>query len=88
MFKVMERPFLRDVTFYLVAGFWAFYIFWKQVTIRVKAFVVCLSVRVSFIDLFHNFMAITLSKKLTEYPFLPNMLTLEPCETYLNFKPK
>ena len=26
----MERPFLRDVTFYLVAGFYAFYIFWRQ----------------------------------------------------------
>jgi len=29
-FKLMERPFLRDVTFYLVAGFWAFYIFWSK----------------------------------------------------------
>ncbi|XP_023334030.1 mitochondrial sodium/calcium exchanger protein isoform X2 [Eurytemora carolleeae] len=29
-FKVMERPFLRDVSFYLMAGFWAFYIFWRQ----------------------------------------------------------
>jgi len=28
-FKVMERPFLRDVSFYLMAGFWAFYIFWR-----------------------------------------------------------
>ena len=26
----MERPFLRDVSFYLMAGFWAFYIFWRQ----------------------------------------------------------
>ena len=25
----MERPFLRDVSFYLMAGFWAFYIFWR-----------------------------------------------------------
>ena len=29
-FKLMERPFLRDVSFYLLAGFWAFYIFWRQ----------------------------------------------------------
>ena len=29
-FRLMERPFLRDVTFYLVAGFYAFYIFWRQ----------------------------------------------------------
>ena len=29
-FKLMERPFLRDVSFYLMAGFWAFYIFWRQ----------------------------------------------------------
>jgi len=29
-FKLMERPFLRDVTFYLLAGFAAFYIFWRQ----------------------------------------------------------
>jgi sodium/potassium/calcium exchanger 6 len=28
-FKLMERPFLRDVTFYLAAGFWAFYIFYR-----------------------------------------------------------
>ena len=26
----MERPFLRDVSFYLVSGFYAFYIFWRQ----------------------------------------------------------
>ena len=26
----MERPFLLDVSFYLLAGFWAFYIFWRQ----------------------------------------------------------
>ena len=29
-FKLMERPFLRDVSFYLLAGFLAFYIFWRQ----------------------------------------------------------
>jgi len=29
-FKLMERPFLRDVSFYLLAGFAAFYIFWRQ----------------------------------------------------------
>ena len=29
-FKLMERPFLRDVTFYLLAGFAAFFIFWRQ----------------------------------------------------------
>ena len=29
-FKLMERPFLRDVSFYLIAGFSAFYIFWRQ----------------------------------------------------------
>jgi hypothetical protein len=28
-FKLMERPFLRDVVFYLFAGFWAFYIFYR-----------------------------------------------------------
>lgn len=28
-FKLMERPFLRDVTFYLAAGFWAFCIFYR-----------------------------------------------------------
>ena len=27
---MMERPFLRDIIFYLIAGFWAFYIFWRQ----------------------------------------------------------
>ena len=26
----MERPFLRDVSFYVLSGFWAFYIFWRQ----------------------------------------------------------
>ena len=26
----MERPFLRDVSFYVMSGFWAFYIFWRQ----------------------------------------------------------
>lgn len=26
----MERPFLRDVSFYLMSGFWAFYIFWRE----------------------------------------------------------
>ena len=31
-FKLMERPFLRDVTFYLISAFWAFYIFWSQVS--------------------------------------------------------
>ena len=30
-FKLMERPFLRDVTFYLAAGFWAFCIFYRYV---------------------------------------------------------
>jgi hypothetical protein len=25
----MERPFLRDVVFYIVAAFWAFYIFYR-----------------------------------------------------------
>merc|ERR1719347_962462 len=29
-FKLMERPFLRDVSFYVLSGFWAFYIFWRQ----------------------------------------------------------
>jgi len=29
-FKLMERPFLRDVSFYLLAAFLAFYIFWRQ----------------------------------------------------------
>ena len=29
-FKLMERPFLRDVCFYLLAGFWTFYIIWRQ----------------------------------------------------------
>ena len=29
-FKLMERPFLRDVSFYVMSGFWAFYIFWRQ----------------------------------------------------------
>ena len=29
-FQMMERPFLRDIIFYLIAGFWAFYIFWRQ----------------------------------------------------------
>ena len=29
-FKLMERPFLRDVSFYILAAFWAFYIFWRQ----------------------------------------------------------
>ena len=29
-FHSMERPFLRDVSFYLMSGFWAFYIFWSQ----------------------------------------------------------
>ena len=28
-FKLMERPFLRDVIFYIFAGFWAFYIFYR-----------------------------------------------------------
>ena len=31
-FKLMERPFLRDVIFYIFAGFWAFYIFYRQHT--------------------------------------------------------
>jgi sodium/potassium/calcium exchanger 6 len=26
----MERPLLRDIVFYLAAGFWAFYVYWKQ----------------------------------------------------------
>ena len=26
-FHLMERPFLRDITFYAAAAFWAFYIF-------------------------------------------------------------
>ena len=29
-FHVMERPFLRDVIFYLAAVFYAFYIMWKK----------------------------------------------------------
>ena len=29
-FHSMERPFLRDISFYLMSGFWAFYIFWSQ----------------------------------------------------------
>ena len=28
-FDLMKRPFLRDVTFYIVAGFWAFCIFYR-----------------------------------------------------------
>ena len=28
-FKLMERPFLRDVVFYMFAGFWAFFIFYR-----------------------------------------------------------
>ena len=28
-FKIMERPFLRDVTFNIVAGYWAFCIFYR-----------------------------------------------------------
>ena len=28
-FHVMERPFLRDLTFYICAGFWAFMIFYR-----------------------------------------------------------
>ena len=28
-FKLMERPFLRDVIFYIASGFWAFCIFYK-----------------------------------------------------------
>ena len=28
-FKLMERPFLRDVIFYMTAGFWAFCIFYR-----------------------------------------------------------
>jgi len=28
--KVMERPLLRDIVFYLAAGFWAFFVYWKQ----------------------------------------------------------
>ena len=28
-FKLMERPFLRDVVFYIAAGFWAFCIFYR-----------------------------------------------------------
>ena len=28
-FHVMERPFLRDVTFYIAAGLWAFCIFYR-----------------------------------------------------------
>lgn len=28
-FKLMERPFLRDVIFYIIAGFWAFCIFYR-----------------------------------------------------------
>lgn len=29
-FDAMQRPFLRDVIFYLGAVFWAFYIMWKK----------------------------------------------------------
>ena len=29
-FHSMERPLLRDVSFYLMSGFWAFYIFYSQ----------------------------------------------------------
>eukprot|EP00092_Neocalanus_flemingeri_P035003 GFUD01038087.1.p1 GENE.GFUD01038087.1~~GFUD01038087.1.p1 ORF type:complete len:573 (+),score=74.19 GFUD01038087.1:326-2044(+) len=29
-FKLMERPFLRDVSFYIFAAFLAFFIFWRQ----------------------------------------------------------
>ena len=28
-FHLMERPFLRDIVFYIFAGFWAFYIFYR-----------------------------------------------------------
>jgi hypothetical protein len=32
----MERPFLRDVVFYIVAAFWAFYIFYRYNTTVVR----------------------------------------------------
>ena len=35
-FKLMERPFLRDVAFYIAAGFWAYCIFHKYVHIIVN----------------------------------------------------
>jgi len=28
-FKLMERPFLRDLSFYIMSAFWAFYVFYK-----------------------------------------------------------
>lgn len=28
-FKLMERPFLRDIVFYIASGFWAFCIFYR-----------------------------------------------------------
>lgn len=28
-FRLMQRPFLRDVIFLIAAGYWAFYIFYK-----------------------------------------------------------
>ena len=37
-FKLMERPFLRDVAFYIAAGFWAYCIFHKYVHNKVKLF--------------------------------------------------
>ena len=37
-FKLMERPFLRDVAFYIAAGFWAYCIFHKYVHNKAKLF--------------------------------------------------
>lgn len=32
-FELMQRPFLRDVVFYIAAGFWAFCIFYRSLSI-------------------------------------------------------
>ena len=31
-FELMQRPFLRDVVFYIAAGFWAFCIFYRSLS--------------------------------------------------------
>ncbi len=29
-FKAMARPFLRDIIFYIIAVYWAFFMLWKE----------------------------------------------------------
>ncbi|XP_046544010.1 mitochondrial sodium/calcium exchanger protein-like isoform X2 [Haliotis rubra] len=36
-FDAMQRPFLRDVIFYLAAAFWTFYILWKKTITKFEA---------------------------------------------------